>query len=79
MFHMAFLFGSYIATNYSMKDPFKGQTGAQDVLLQLNLAHIFTPILTVVGGIFNQNGCFVLEKLCDTVSIFQYQATIFYA
>lgn len=79
MFHMAYLLGSYIATVYSMKDPFQGQKGSQDVLLQLNLAHIFTPILTVVGGIFNQNGFYVLEKICDTVSIFQYQATIFYA
>ena len=43
------------------------------------MAHILTPILTVVGGIFNQNGFYVLEKICDTISIFQYQATIFYA
>ena len=79
MFHMAYLFGSYIATKYSMENPFQGQVGSQDVLLQLNLAHIFTPILTVVGGIFNQNGYYVMEKMCDTISIFQYQATIFYA
>ena len=79
MFHMAYLLGSYIATVYSMKDPFRGQSGSQDVLFQLNMAHILTPILTVVGGIFNQNGFYVLEKICDTISIFQYQATIFYA
>lgn len=57
MFHMAYLFGSYIATNYSMvgdgKDPFKGQHFSRDVLLQLNLAHIFTPIFMGLGAIAN--------------------------
>ena len=67
---MAYLFGSYYATNYSLEDPFQNQEGARDVLFQLNLAHIFTPILTVVGGIFNKNGYFVLEKISDTISIF---------
>lgn len=46
---------------------------------QLNLAHIFTPILTMLGTIANHNQWYVLEKVFDTVSIFQYQATIFYA
>ena len=49
MFHMAYLIGSYIATEYSMDDPFKGQHFAKEVLLQLNLAHIFTPIFVILG------------------------------
>lgn len=28
MFHMAYLFGSYIATQYAMEDPFQGQKGS---------------------------------------------------
>jgi hypothetical protein len=74
---MAYLLGSNIAVKISMEDPYNGLseeslTWAQNVLLQLNLAHIFTPILTVMGSIFNQNGFYVLEKICDTISIFQY-------
>jgi len=50
---MAYLIGSYIATEYSMDDPFKGQHFAKEVLLQLNLAHIFTPIFVILGQIAN--------------------------
>jgi hypothetical protein len=53
MFHMAYLMGSYIATEYSMTDAFANQEIAKDILFQLNLAHILTPILNLVGGIFN--------------------------
>jgi hypothetical protein len=50
---MAYLIGSYIATNYSLEEPFKGQHFAKDVLLQLNLAHIFTPIFMILGQFAN--------------------------
>ena len=50
MFHMAYLFASYIATKYSMDDPFRGQEGSQDVLLQLNLARGFTAWVDMIEG-----------------------------
>jgi len=52
---------------------------AMDVLFQLNLAHILTPIFNLISIIATVNGWFVLSKICDTISIFQYQVTIFYA
>jgi hypothetical protein len=78
---MAYLVGSYIAVNFVLveDDPFKQQPGSADVLLQLNLAHIFTPIFTGLSLIANKYEYHVLEKIFDTISIFQYQGTIFYA
>ena len=79
MFHMAYIVGSQIAVNYVLDHPFDRDPVAYDVLLQLNLAHICTPILNLLSLISSGYECHVLEKLFDTVSIFQYQATIFYA
>lgn len=79
MFHMAYLVGSYIAVNFVLEDPFEKQEGSEDVLLQLNLAHVFTPIFTGLSIIANSKKYHVLEKIFDTISIFQYQGTIFYA
>jgi hypothetical protein len=75
MFHMAYLVGSYIAVNFVLVeygDPFLQQPGSDDVLLQLNLAHIFTPIFTGLSLIANSYEYHVLEKIFDTISIFQY-------
>ena len=52
---------------------------AHNVLLQLNIAHILVPIFNAMSLICNKNDSYVMEKLFDTISIFQYQATIFYA
>ena len=79
MFHMAYLVGSYIAVNIVLDDPYKDNKDAEDVLMQLNLAHILTPIFTGLSLIANGYGYHVLEKIFDTISIFQYQGTIFYA
>lgn len=79
MFHMAYLLGSYIAVNFVLEKPFEKNEGSEDVLLQLNLAHIFTPIFNGLSIIANYYQYHVLEKIFDTISIFQYQGTIFYA
>ena len=79
MFHMAYLVGSYIAVNVVLTDPYKDNEDAEDVLVQLNLAHILTPIFTGLSLIANEYEYHVLEKIFDTISIFQYQGTIFYA
>jgi hypothetical protein len=79
MFHMAYLVGSYIAVNIVLDEPFKNGDGSRDVLLQLNLAHILTPIFNGLSLLANSYGFHVLEKIFDTISIFQYQGTIFYA
>jgi len=81
MFHMAYLVGSYIAVNFVLTegDTFDQNPGSENVLLQLNLAHIFTPIFTGLSLIANSYEYHVLEKIFDTISIFQYQGTIFYA
>lgn len=78
MFHCAYLFGSYIATEYVMGKPFSSAE-EQNVFLQLNLAHIFTPILMIMANIANHYEFYVLERVFDTVSIFQYQGTIMLA
>ena len=78
MFHMAYLLGSYYANHYVI-DPKDNGPGAEDVLFQLNLAHILVPVFTFCSILSNFYGWQVLEKIFDIVSIFQYQATIFYA
>lgn len=52
---------------------------ANSVLLQLNIAHILVPIFNAMSLLCNKNESYVMEKIFDTISIFQYQATIFYA
>jgi len=70
MFHMAYLVGSYIAVNYVLDKPFDKVEGSESVLLQLNLAHIFTPIFTGLSLVANSKGYYVMEKVFDTISIF---------
>ena len=69
MFHMAFLVGSYIASNVVLKgeapDPL-----AESVLAQLNLAHILTPISNFISIWATMNDYNVLSKVLDTFSIF---------
>lgn len=83
MFHMAYLIGSQIAVNMVLKNPFETNDtmdpaqvlqiqSSEDVLFQLNLAHILTPIFTGLSLIANNKGYNVLEKIFDTISIFQY-------
>jgi len=81
MFHMAYLIGSYIAVNYVLKeDAYSAEDGSdKDVLIQLNIAHICTPVFNALSIVANSRGYHVLEKIFDTISIFQYQGTIFYA
>ena len=49
MFHMAYLVGSQIAVKYVLEDPYGVNPGAEAVLFQLNLAHIFTPIFNLLS------------------------------
>ena len=82
MFHMAYLLGSYIAVKVldANGDAYSAEDGSdRDVLLQLNIAHICTPVFNGLSIVANSKGYFVLEKIFDTISIFQYQGTIFYA
>ena len=84
MFHMAYLIGSIIATKYVLEYPTKeeiDQMGAEEfkdfqeahsVLLQLNIAHILVPIFNAMSLICNKNDSYVMEKIFDTISIFQY-------
>ena len=75
MFHMAYLIGSYIAVNYVLKeDAYSAEDGSdKDVLIQLNIAHICTPVFNALSIVANSRGYHVLEKIFDTISIFQYQ------
>lgn len=70
MFHMAYLIGSQIAVRVVLKDGTEIGENAAAVLLQLNLAHILTPIFTGLSLIANSYGYHVLEKIFDTISIF---------
>jgi len=70
MFHMAYLIGSEIAVYYVLDDPFTANPGSENVLKQLNLAHIFTPIFNLLSLIANHYEFHVLEKIFDTISIF---------
>ena len=76
MFHMAYLVGSQIAVYYVLgeEDAYDPKAEGYDkaVLLQINLAHICTPIFNGLSIIANSKGAFVLEKMFDTISIFQY-------
>ena len=80
MFHMAYLVGSQIAVKCVLhEDALDSNPGSESVLFQLNLAHFFTPLLNLLSLISSHYECHVLEKIFDTISIFQYQGTIFYA
>ena len=80
MFHMAYLVGSQIAVYVVLKGTgIENDKVAMNVLFQLNLAHILTPIFNFISIIATMNDYFILSKVCDTISIFQYQTTIFYA
>ena len=80
MFHMAYLVGSQFAVRCVLdEDAFDQNPGSDSVLFQLNLAHFFTPLLNLFSLICDHYEYHVLEKIFDTVSIFQYQGTIFYA
>lgn len=84
MFHMAYLIGSIIATKYVLPVTSKEEIAkmgaeeltefkeAHNVLLQLNIAHILVPIFNAMSLICNKNDSYVMEKLFDTISIFQY-------
>ena len=69
MFHMAYLVGSYIARNIVV-DQNEVLPRQDRVLLQLNLAHICTPIITMFSNIANNNQYFVLEKIFDIISMY---------
>ena len=74
MFHMAYLVGSQIALRFVLGEENAFDPAAngydKDVLLQVNLAHICTPVLNGLSVVANQKGYFVLEKMFDTISIF---------
>lgn len=78
MFHMAYLIGSQIAVRYVLGceslecEAFEQNPGSDSVLFQLNLAHFFTPLLNFLSLICQHYQFHVLEKIFDTVSIFQY-------
>jgi hypothetical protein len=69
---MAYLLGSYIAVNYVLKEEaYSAEDGSdRDVLLQLNFAHICTPVFNGLSIVANSKGYYVLEKIFDTISIF---------
>jgi hypothetical protein len=50
---MAYLVGSYIAVNMVLQDPYENNEEAKQVLFQLNMAHILTPIFTGLSLIAN--------------------------
>ena len=80
MFHIAYLLGSLFALKYVLKDSNQAEDPASyDVFNQLNLAHFLVPCFNLGSHICNLNGHFTFSKFLDTISIFQYQATIFYA
>ena len=77
MFHMAYLLGSYIARGIINME--YSQPGADAVLLQLNIAHILVPIFSLLSIWCDMKQYYVISKMLDMISIFQYQATIFFA
>ena len=78
LFHVAYLFGSYIARVHVLKDEHFDSTSL-DILYQINLAHFLVPCFNIMSFLSSENGYNVISKTLDIVSIFQYQATIFYA
>ena len=80
MFHLAFLLGSYISTKVVLtQDELKEDADSKSVLRQLNYAHILVPLFNFLIMHCELRHKYVLSKVFETVSIFQYQATIFYA
>jgi hypothetical protein len=66
---MAFLAGSYIASNVVLKGE-KHHPNSESVLYQLNLAHILTPISNFISIWATMNDYNVLSRVLDTFSIF---------
>ena len=84
MFHIAYLLGSRIATSVLSEEEMNASLDKYDmtgkaVLNQLNLAHILVPIFNLLIVLCEAYDSHVLAKLFETISIFQYQATIFIA
>jgi len=75
---MAYLWGSFISMKVLTPEE-RNHVEANKILFQLNLAHILTPISTLCSNLADAKELYVLSKLFDTFSIFQYQGTIFYA
>ena len=73
MFHLAYLVGSQIAVYVVLKGTgIEKDQIAMSVLFQLNLAHILTPISNFISMMATMHGYFILSKVVDTFSIFQY-------
>ena len=80
MFHIAYLLGSYISTRIILtKEELNTGPSGLDVLNQLNYAHILVPVFQFCSMKCEMNDNEVLSKVFETVSVFQYQGTIFYA
>ena len=80
IFHMAYLFGSFVARRLpNMNDTTINQPESKQILFQLNLAHILVPLFTFLRSMTEERKCWVLSRIMLTFSILQYQATIFYA
>ena len=79
MFHIAYLIGSFIAVKYVLDKSDSENSESMDVLNQLNIAHLLVPCFNLVSYFCNKYEHFVTARVLDTISIFQYQATIFYA
>ena len=77
MFHIVYLLGSRIALIEI--DPENIKTEQKSILFQMNLAHILVPIFNYMSYRLDSKEYFAISKFLDTISIFQYQATIFYA
>ena len=68
MFHIAFLFGSWIAV--SIIDPADNSPGSDFILNLLNCAHVFVTISNFLSWYCDYNGHFVLSRFFDSISIF---------
>ena len=76
MFHMAYLVGSIISCQYVLDvskevnfDPENDPADPNDVLFQLNMAHILVPVFNLLSIICEKYGYNVLDKVFDTISI----------
>ena len=69
MFHMAYLWGSFIAMKVLSEKDLQDEE-AQRILFQLNMAHVLTPISNLCSNLADSRQYFVVSKLCDIFSIF---------
>ena len=74
MFHLAYLVGSYISVYVILSEDERPppDDDAYNVLLQLNIAHILVPVFNLLIILCELKGSFVLSKIFETVSVFQY-------